>query len=133
MHTRLITVSAFVIMLVGCDAYEKRRLQQRMNDELGALVESTPNILDYGDYGSIEEGGDFALFQLRKSDCDNVRSNIGELEATQPQSRYHIIFAQNGIAIGPVHTKYMIGGDGTSVQYVLDSQSCTLYRQFHYE
>jgi hypothetical protein len=101
--------------------------------DLGISLAATPTVLAAESYGWAEEGGDRSLLRLGSGDCVSVRNLLDPPALADPSSDYIRMFDAQGLHPRVVFQRYSRDEHGDHRHYVLDLQSCVLYREAHFE
>jgi len=132
MKYRILTYIFCSLMLGGCQ--DSERIISQSEIDLKLKFVAPVSVLSSESYGWSEEGGDRALVKLGVVDCMKV-AQVLDVKTVTPDrtSDYFRMFGKSNISLTKVRIKFWMNEHGDTKQYVLDEQSCTLYRDAFFE
>jgi len=138
-----------LFLFLDSDFYETRRIRNQIENDLQLSFTSLPELIARETYGWAEEGGDKELIKLSGTDCKlamkvmlqpeddhQMRENVNldpEKERETLRAEYIELFRKYNFDPHTVKTWYQRNSHGDFVYYILDIETCVLYRQAHFE
>ena len=123
-----------VASLLGCDLiFEERRLKGQTESDLEMTFVDPPKLLENESFGWAEEGGDRALLKIASQDCIKLGEILSDRELIDATSDYFRMFQAEELTPSNIRSKYWKNQHGDSKHYVLETESCVLYREAFFE
>lgn len=129
----LILLLVVLFFYFDSDFSEARRLKGVIEQDFALKSIDLPELMYRENYGWAEEGGDRSLMLLSPKTCTALSLVMTGVEAPNVNSDYLPVFSRNKVTPVFVKTWRNSDGQGDSVFYALDEESCNLYRRYHYE
>ena len=101
--------------------------------ELDYSFQHSADLLEHDTYGWAEEWGEKLLFKLSYEDCEAISSKLTTRLSYSSGAAYHQLFLKQNLGPNSLFSRTFSDPNGNFRQYMLDRDSCVLYRRNHIE